>query len=203
MTNNRTVLTNQAKPAENKKVQPAPDQIVFMIGFSFSCPHCKHYHDLYFHEARHKYGDKIAFQAKHFPLGFPNDLSAHRAAEAARKQNKFWEVHDKLFETQESWRDLQQSDFTKFLKEVADEIGLNIEQFQSDLNSQEVLDAIAADVLELENKGVISTPTVFVKKPNLNQEAVPIPEIDKAGVAWFSNLIEEAESNKSDQQNIN
>ena len=178
--------------------KPASDEVVLTIGFSFSCPYCKMSHDLHFHQARLKYGDKIVFQPKHFPFpSKPNDLDAHRAAQAADKQGKFWEMHDKLFETQADWVELDQADFVKFLRQLADDVGLDVKQFEADINSQEVLDQIYADIEELEEKEVFATPTVFIKKGTRDEEIIPIEVFNQEGEDWFINLLDEIENNSN------
>lgn len=81
------------------------DAKVTVVEFSdFQCPYC---------EAGYKtakqiisaYGDKIRFVFKNLPLVqiHPHAQEAAVAFECARDQNKGWEMHDKLFETQSEW----------------------------------------------------------------------------------------------------
>src|SRR5688572_27110761 len=72
----------------------------------FACPACYQYYPL-LKQVKAKYGDQLKFQFRHFPLTeiHQNALISARAAEAAGLQGKFWEMHDKLYETQPAWRD--------------------------------------------------------------------------------------------------
>ena len=93
---------------------------------------------------------------KHMPLAIHADApAAHQASVAASKQGKFWEFHDKLFSDQ---RNLKPEAFRKY----AQELGLNMEQFekdQLDVNNAKLVDA---DMAEARNLGVTGTPGFFV-----------------------------------------
>ena len=96
----------------------------------------------------------IAF--KHQPLDFHAKApAAHAAAEAAHRQGKFWELHDKIFANQ------KQLTPEKFL-EYAAEIGLDIEKFKADLASPEVKSRIDADKQEAAKLRNSGTPGFFV-----------------------------------------
>jgi len=93
---------------------------------------------------------------KHQPLSIhPKAPAAHAAAEAAHRQGKFWEMHDKIFEKQ---REMSPE---KYL-EYATEIGLDVEQFKKDLASAEVKSRVDADTQEAIKLGTTGTPAFFV-----------------------------------------
>jgi len=93
---------------------------------------------------------------KHQPLPFhPEALPAALAAEAARQQGKFWEMHDKLFENQ---RSLSASSYEVWAKEL----GLDLGKFKAAMADPQVKERVLADQ-ELANKvGANGTPTFFV-----------------------------------------
>jgi len=105
-----------------------------------------------------KYGDKIKFQFSNFPLTsiHQNAFSAARAAEAASKQDKFWEMHNALYETQSQWSAVSEpySTFEQFAKQL----GLNTATFKKDYGSSAVNDAINADIAAGTKLNITGTP---------------------------------------------
>jgi protein-disulfide isomerase len=104
-----------------------------------------------------EYSDKILFVYRHFPIiaGHPDSLKAAEASEAAGEQGKFWEYYDILFS---SGGKLTVSD----LKKYANELGLDISQFESVLDGDKYKDRVMADLADGEKLGVDSTPTFFI-----------------------------------------
>jgi protein-disulfide isomerase len=93
---------------------------------------------------------------KHMPLSIhPKAPAAHAAAEAAHRQGKFWEMHDKIFENQ---REMSPEKYVGY----ATEIGLDVEQFKKDVASPEVKSRIDADTQEAQKLGATGTPAFFV-----------------------------------------
>jgi protein-disulfide isomerase len=72
---------------------------VKIVEFSdFECPFCKSAHPTV-KSLLQKYGDKVSLEYRYYPLSFhPNADRAAQAAQCALEQNKFWELHDKMFE---------------------------------------------------------------------------------------------------------
>ncbi len=85
----------------------------------------------------------------------PKAPAAHAAAEAAHRQGKFWEMHDKIFENQ---REMSPEKY----EEYAAEIGLDMEQYKRDLTSSQVKSRIDADTKDAQKLGVTGTPAFFV-----------------------------------------
>jgi protein-disulfide isomerase len=81
--------------------------------------------------------------------------AAHAAAEAAHRQGKFWEMHDKILENQ---RELSPE---KYL-EYARALDLDIDRFKRDLESPEVKKRIDQDSRAAAEIGVTGTPGFFV-----------------------------------------
>jgi protein-disulfide isomerase len=77
------------------------------------------------------------------------------AALAARKQGKFWEYHDLLFQNGDSLSD------QKFLQ-IARELGLDLERFEKDINDLKIVARINQDIRLGAYMGVRGTPTVFI-----------------------------------------
>jgi len=87
-------------------------------------------------------------------------MPASKAAVAAGKQGKFWEMHDVIFE---NYKALNEELYVK----TATELGLDVEKFKSDMNSPETAAFIQAEMKEAQKVGVRGTPTFFIngKKP--------------------------------------
>jgi len=83
------------------------------------------------------YPDDVRVVYRHFPLTEIHDkaqLSAE-ASEAAGAQGKFWEMHDVIFEKFDAWTSLSVDQFRAELSEYAEEIGLDVKQFDADVGS--------------------------------------------------------------------
>ena len=122
----------------------------------FECPYCGNaYPDV--KEVRKRLGDRLTFEFRHFPIEakHPHALQAAEAAEAARAQGKFEEMHDLLFENQ---RHLERDD----LRRYAEQIGLDVERFERELDEHVYVDKIHAEQQEGLDRGVTGTPGFFV-----------------------------------------
>jgi protein-disulfide isomerase len=100
----------------------------------------------------------VRFAFRHFPLTriHPHALAAAAAAEAAARQDRFWEMHDLLYHRQKA---LEGDD----LRSYANEIGLDLERFDDDRANAAVRARIARDVASGEATGVVrGTPTLFI-----------------------------------------
>lgn len=136
----------------------------------YQCPPCAMLHpELKKIEA--EYGDQVRFVFHHFPLEqrHKNALDAAHAAEAARMQGKFREMHDRLYANQEGWKDLP--DARPLFVGFARNLGLNPERFVSDMESGRVDQIVKADVQRGQSAGVTGTPTVFIEGYPLRYEA--------------------------------
>ena len=83
-----------------------------------------------------------------------------RAAIAAGKQGKFWEMHDVIFE---NYRTLSDDSYAGY----AEEIGIDVEQFKTDMSDKSTDALITEEMRQASKAGVRGTPTFFIngKKP--------------------------------------
>ncbi len=148
----------------------------------FQCPACKSYYPVV-KQVKELYGDDITFQFMHFPLTqiHPNAMVASRAAEAAGKQGKFFEMHDFLYENQDSWS--SDSNPTPLFESFAAQLELDIDQFKSDMMSAQVLATINADLKSGQALGANSTPTFVINGKKLDKNPTSLDE--------FKQLIDE------------
>lgn len=172
------------------------DSSVKLIEYGdFECPACKAFFPIV-QQIKQKYADKIAFRFANFPLAqnHQNAVAAHRAAEAAGKQGKFWEMHDMLYTSQEDWNGPSQVDpvglttaqaITKF-EEYAQQLQLNMDQFRADVNDSSTVATINADTAEAKAAGGTGTPT-FVLNGQKIEDTSSIDTVEE-----FSALIDKA-----------
>lgn len=157
----------------------------------YQCPVCASYHPAV-KQILVKYKDQIAFQFRNLPLSqmHQHAFAGARAAEAAGMQNRFWEMHDLLYQGQAEWS--QSSKPMDYFKLYAKQLGLSASKFEADFASDTVNKAINSDVSEFKKTGSnLATPTFFLngKKLELKQltDAQGTPQIEK-----FSKYIDEA-----------
>jgi len=127
-----------------------------IVEFSdFQCPFCNRVNPTLL-QINQTYGDKVRVAFKHLPLRIhPDAPAAHAAAEAAHRQGKFWEMHDKIFANQ---RELKPEKFRDYAKEI----GIDLVKFEQDVVSPDVKKRIDADSQEAEKLGVSGTPAFFI-----------------------------------------
>lgn len=107
------------------------------------------------------YNGKIYYIYRHFPLPIhKNAMKAAQAAEIAGAENKFWQMHDQLFETQSEWSDVD--DPTALFATYAKTLGMDEEKFKKALAEGTHLAVIQKDVQDGNKAGVNATPTIFV-----------------------------------------
>lgn len=134
---------------------------VVLIEYSdFQCPACAYYSKMV-NDIVSEFGNHMAFAYRHFPLEkHENAKKAAYAAEAAGVQGKFWEMHDILFTYQNTWTKQVNPEDT-FQKFAAD-LGLNMDQFDSDYNSRKIRKNVDLDIESGEKNRLDYTPTLFL-----------------------------------------
>lgn len=153
-------LPEASEVTDTDHAKVASDSGKILIEYSdFQCPACKQYHPIV-EKLLGEHGTKLTFVTRHFPLAqHKNAPLAARASEAAHKQGKFWEMHAMLFDRQDDWA--EKGNAADIFADYAKELGLNVEQFKTDIDSQEVKDRVNADYASGVKNGVNSTPTFF------------------------------------------
>lgn len=150
----------------------------------FQCPACKAYFPLV-KEVKEKYKADIIFQFRNFPLEsiHQNARASARAAEAANLQGKFWEMHDALYENQDSWKD--SSNPLTIFSSLAKQAGVaDSAKFEEDYRSSAVNAVINADLQEAQKLGASSTPTFILDGKKI--------EDNPRDAASFEKLIDDA-----------
>lgn len=169
---------------------PKSDAVLTIVEYSdYQCPACGAYHPIV-EKVKEHFGDKVKVKYRDFPLNIHQfAMLAARAAEAARNQGKFKAMHDKLFENQNVWSG--SSNPQSLFEGYAREIGLDMEQFNNDLNAAETQRAVIEEKKEGERLGVDSTPTFFINGEKLVQNPRNFEEFK----GLINLYLEEAEAN--------
>src|SRR5262249_385777 len=111
-----------------------------------------------------RFGDRLRFQFRNFPLSQIHPYARH-AAEAAMSvrahagEDAFWQMHDAIFDHQ---RDSADALNDEHLARYADEIGADGAQVRSDLDTGKFEEAVQVDYLQGVRSGVHATPTFFI-----------------------------------------
>lgn len=120
-------------------------------------------------EVQRRLGDQLRFVFRNFPLtqSHPHALQAAEAAEAAAAQGKFWEMHDQLFEHQDTLDDAH-------LRRYAAAIGLDEDRFDRDMAQHRYRGKIEEDMQSGMASNVPGTPTFFIN--GVMYQGSPDPE---------------------------
>lgn len=155
---------NKPLSAEQQKAILEPPAATFgpvtspvqIVEFSdFQCPYCSRAAEAV-HKIKEKYGDRVHFTFRQFPLPMhPNARGAAEAALAADAQGKFWQFHDLLFKNQQKLDEAG-------LEEQAKQAGLNVPQFKKSVSDHQFAPKVDTDMKLGQEVQVNGTPTMFI-----------------------------------------
>ena len=122
----------------------------------FECPSCKQAAPAV-KLLLEQFVNRVRFVFRHYPLEqiHPHALRAAETAEVAGGQNKFWEMHDLLFEHQLHLK-------AQNLRSYAEQLGLDMPRYEAEMNDEIHLQRVREHLQNGEESGVRSTPTFFV-----------------------------------------
>lgn len=184
---------NQPAATGSNNVYGKGDSPVTLTEFiDFQCEACYSYYPT-IKEVKELYKDKVKFQVKNFPISSGHKFARMAAgyAEAAARQDKFWEMHDKILEGQKTWQ--QSSDPSKYFKQYAEEIDLDMAKLDVDVKSSSVSATINADLKEVQELGGNGTPTFVLNGKKLDN-------IDNS-VEAFSKVLDNALAEHGSMEN--
>lgn len=156
------------------------DAPVTMVEYAdFQCPFCGKFAREVEPELIERYVEsgRLKIEWRDFPYLGQESANAALAARAAHEQDKFWEYHDALYRDQVSLNSGAFSD--ENLVAFAEEAGLDVEQFESDLTSGKYERAVSQDLQEGQRLGISGTPTFFINDRML-VGAQPIEAFEEA-----------------------
>lgn len=111
--------------------------------------------------------EEVQLIYRHFPLAqHSHSKQVAALAEAAGAQGKFWEMHDKLFDTQSQWSGM--ADATPSFMDLVKQLGLDENKVKQAMDDSATKVKIESDLAEGQTLGVTSTPTFFVNGRKLS-----------------------------------
>ena len=146
----------------NDHQQGNPGSGILLIEYGdYECPYCGRAYPLLKRLLKEK-GKEFQFVFRNFPLReiHPYAYAAAVTAEAAGKQEKFWEMHDQIFENQEKLN-------AGFLLSLSRRLNLDDARFAKDSKSAEIKAKIEGDFDSGIRSGVNGTPSFFVNGKKL------------------------------------
>jgi len=152
---------------DDDPVKGDPDAPITIVEFSdFQCPFCARFftETLPLIEKNYIETGKVKLVYRDFPLPdiHQNAIPAAIAAECADDQGMFWEYHDKIFENQIQWEDLDKQNVVRTFEQFAKELGLDTESFNTCLESAKYLEEVQNDLNDGVSYGVAGTPGFFI-----------------------------------------
>jgi protein-disulfide isomerase len=136
------------------------DAVVTLIEFSdYECPFCVRHFQETWPQLKADYVDtgKIRYVFKDFPVDqlHPEAIRAHEAAHCAREQNRFWELHGRLFGKAGTHT-------PELLEQRAGEVGLDLGVFRACVESGKYTEPVRASVAQATELGATGTPAFFL-----------------------------------------
>jgi len=141
--------------ADTPSKGPANAPIVIVEFADFECPACGATQPVLDELYEHHQG-QVRFLFKHYPLPMhPNAEKAARAAVAAMRQGKFWELHAALFKNQTALS-------VENVEKLAQGVGLDMAKFRQDRDSEATADFVAKNRKQGEALELTGTPSIYI-----------------------------------------
>lgn len=171
------VTAVRAKDA--RRLGPKGDSgVTFTEFLDFECEACLAAFPLV-EEVREEYAGQVTFNVRYFPIAsHGNAENAAIAVEASAQQGEFEAMYKKMYETQTEWSEQQVSKADLF-REYADELGLDMEEYDKAVADPATLERIQEDVNAGRELGVQGTPTFFIDEALFEPQS---PDDFKAGI---------------------
>jgi protein-disulfide isomerase len=191
--------SGSGQPTNHVEGQNAKN-VTFIEYGDYQCPICGAYYQPVKDAMTPELLQNIHFQFRNLPLTsiHQNAFAAARAAEAAGLQGKYWEMHDTLYQNQNTWSGSTSP--ANYFNTYAKSLGLNVTQFKSDYLSSKVNDAINADLAAFKKtKQEQATPTFFlngkyVPNSEFSDPATGAPTADKIAKVINDAIVKQSSS---------
>ncbi|WP_205107122.1 Na+/H+ antiporter NhaA [Subtercola frigoramans] len=148
-----------ARPVDPRRdhIRGAADAKLSLVEYGdFECPFCSRATGS-IDEVRAHFGDQLQYVWRHLPLTkvHPHAILAARASEAAALQGRFFDLSPLMFSHQD---ELELDDLLAY----AATLGLDLNRFEEDMRSADVVNRVRDDAIDAELMDVHSTPTFFI-----------------------------------------
>lgn len=158
--------------ADDYKKGAESGKVVLVEYLDFECEACGAFYPI-LKQMEEEFGDRVTFVARYFPLpNHKNGLYAALAAEAAGRQGKFWEMHDLMYERQKVWGE-KQVPTPEVFEGYAQELGLNMEQFKTDVVSASVKERVERNLNQATELKLQGTPSFFLQGKKITNPQSP------------------------------
>ncbi|MDQ6524672.1 Na+/H+ antiporter NhaA [Nocardioides sp. LHD-245] len=149
------LLSEPVDPEIDHVRGPVDAPLTLVEYLDFECPFCARATGAA-REVREHFGDRLRYVPRHLPLDVhPHAVLAGVAAEAAGRQDRYWDMHELLFTRQDR---LERDDLVGY----AEQLGLDVERFVADLDDPALVAHLERDLASAGASGVRGTPTFFV-----------------------------------------
>ena len=167
---------------DSHRLDTAEDAKVTLVEFlDFECEACRAAYP-FVEQVREKYKGRITVVMRYFPIqSHRNAMNAAKAVESAARQDALEPMYKRMYETQAEWGEQQESRAPLF-RSFAEDLGLDMDQYDRDVASGEVEERVQRDVDDGLALGVSGTPTFFLNGEKLQPESTDefIAAIDDA-----------------------
>ena len=168
--------------ADGARIQGSSTAPVWVVEVSdFQCPFCKTWHDSVYRTLRREFVTSGTIRLAYINYPLPNHENAMPAAEAAMcagAQNKFWEMHDGLFDSQDRWAPLPNA--ASVFDSVARAKGVDVAAMRQCIERGSTRALIQADAERAQESGVQATPSFIIGGDVLIRGAQPIEAFRRA-----------------------
>ena len=151
-----TVLTFPVAEDRDHIQGPADAAVTLVEYGDYECPYCGAAYPI-IKEVQARMGARLRFVFRNFPIttSHPHAEQAAEAAEAAASQDRFWEMHDLLYENQ---RHLSDQDLSGY----AAQLGLDLATFDAELAEHVHAARVREDFMSGVRSGVNGTPSFYI-----------------------------------------
>ncbi|TPG16828.1 DsbA family protein [Pedococcus bigeumensis] len=150
---------------------PGTGKVVLVEFLDFECESCRAAYPVV-EDLRTKYAGKVDFVVRYFPIpSHANALNAAVAVESAAQQGKFEEMYKRMYETQTSWGEQQDSKADVF-RGFAAEMGLDMVAYDKAVADKATAERVERDREDGLALGVNGTPTFFLNGKQLEPTSV-------------------------------